>query len=188
MAFDNMRQSDISQRDKQEIKEIIETHCEDLFKTTFRQNNQQEAVLNQSLVTIIALARQKGTPIFTHFVDVWHRFLIEHWRNNHSLPNFKQLVSNKFCQDYKLMQNLKQTSPDLHQQFSHLISTFTARVFSFPEISGNVYLYKDDMEEYIEITKSLNTILRRMVCIILCVMCFLFIVICIQIRLLLFLF
>ena len=163
--YSNMKVTDISENDKEEISEIIKTHCVGLFENG--NNGKLVTIQNESIVMIVAFARKSefATPLLTHFVDVYSRYSINNWlRQRPKDQQQNASVSWNFYDNYKFMLDLQQTSPKLYEIFVHLVTTFHKRVFSFPDIGSALSKYDDDLGDYIEITKELNKALRGIVC------------------------
>ena len=154
----NFKYSQVSKKEKKEIENIIVRYCEGLLDKT---DTTAVKKLNDGITVIVALARKHHIPLLTYLIDVYGRMMVEYW-----LKHNDQFNPQYFVEQYELTKKLgnKSTkSNSLYDIIKHAVPTFLRRMFSFPSIATTGDKIDDNLNEFIEITTQINSILRKIV-------------------------
>ena len=141
----NIQPTDINHRDIIEVKSILEQRCPVLLH--------HASTINDSFINTIALSKKCNKPILTWIIDVYNRFLIDYYICTYG----KILLPMQFIDNYLWMQHVPSS---LYDSFKTVVMNFHRIVGSFPEIGSSVFKYDDNLDEYIQITNTINTVIK----------------------------
>lgn len=118
-----------------------------------------------SVRNVLALSRKFNIDLITFTQDLYHRQLINHFLKHKSLSNYKCYLPFRLFNEYPFFKSLKCRSPVLFAAFQNILQ-ISLQMFNFPEIAATLYSIDDDLCQYLEITFTINKLLKTSVCII----------------------